>query len=375
MRLLYKLTATTAAQAQGPRSAQLSPQGYPEVGGAFYRGKRLIGMDGQKLSVPDTPANARAFGRCQTRRGSEPVAAGYPQVLLMRLVELGTHLSLEALIKPACYSEQKVARFLLEKTPVNSLLLWDSGFYSYTLLKQAMERGVQVLGRLPSTPIFQPIRRLSDDSILAYVYPDPWARRRGDSSKAILARIIRYTIDDPHRPGAGEIHRLVTTLLDEMTYPAKELVQLYHLRWEFEIANDELTSHQLARPVDLRSLKPAGVVQELYGVLLAHNAIRRVMCESAQRQKIDPRTLSFTHAVRVIKATIPLMRAAKTELLPGLYKAMVAQVGQGKLPRRDNRINPRVIKVKMSKWKKKRPEHLKPPQPQKTFQESIVMLK
>ena len=198
MRLLYKLTATTAAKVQDPRSAQLSPAGYPEVGGAFFRGKRLIGMDGQKLTVPDTPANAKAFGRCQTRRGSQKVAAGYPQVLLMHLVELGTRLSLEALIKPACHSEQKVARYLLEKTPVGSLLLWDSGFYSYTLLKRAMERGVDVLGRLPATPIFEPIRHLSDDSILAYVYPDPWARRRGDRSKAILVRIIRYTIDDPH---------------------------------------------------------------------------------------------------------------------------------------------------------------------------------
>jgi len=235
MRLLYKLTATTAAKVDGPRSPQLSQQGYPELGGAFYKGKRLIGMDGQKLTVPDTPANAKAFGRCQTRRGSEKVAAGYPQVLLMRLVELGTHLNLEALIKPACHSEQKVARFLLEKTPVGSLLLWDGGFYSYKLLKQAIERGI----------------------------------------------------------------------------PAKELIQLYHMRWEFEIANDELATHQLARPVDLRSLKPAGVVQELYGVLLAHNAVRRAMCESAERLNIDPRTLSFTHALRVIKETIPVMRAAK----------------------------------------------------------------
>jgi len=375
MRLLYKLTATTAAKIDGPRSPQLSPEGYPEVGGAFYRGMRVLGMDGQKLTMPDTPANARAFGRCYTRRGSEKVAAGYPQLLLMRLMELGTRLNLEALIKPACYSEKKAARALLERTPVGSLLLWDSGFYSYALLKQAMMRGVHMLGYLPWTPIFKPIKHLSDDSILAYIYPDPWARRRDDRSEAILARIIRYTIDDPNRPGDCEIHRLVTTLLDEKTYPAKELIQLYHVRWEFEIANDELTTHQLARPVDLRSLTPAGVVQEIYGVLLAHNAIRRVMCESAERENIDPRTLSFMHAVRVIRETIPLMRAARTELLPALYKAMVEQIGQGKLPPRDNRINPRVIKVKMSKWAKKRPKHLKPPQPQKTFLASIVMLK
>jgi hypothetical protein len=375
MRLLYNLTATTAATVDAARSAELSPPDCPQVGGAFYRGMRLVGIDGQKLGMPDTPENAKAFGRCQTRRGSKKVAAGYPQLLLMRLVELGTHLSLESLIRPACHSEAKVAGYLLKKVPAGSLLLWDCAFYSYKLVKEAMDAGVQLLGRLPSTPIFEVVKHLEDDSILAYVYPDPWARRRGDRSKALLVRIIRYTIDDPHRPGDCEIHRLVTTLLDEKTYPAKELIVLYHQRWEIEIDNDELTTHQLGRPVDLRSLKPAGVVQEVYGVLLAHNAIRRVMHESAKRQDIDPRTLSFTHAVRVIREAIPLMRAAKTEQLPALYEAMLTQIGLGKLPPRDNRINPRVIKVKMSKWKKKRPEHLKPPQPKKTFAAGVVMLK
>lgn len=375
MRALFKLTARTAASPSDARSQQLSPQDYPEVGGAFYRGMRLVGIDGQKLTVPDTPANAKAFGRCYTRRGTEQVQAGYPQALLVRLVELGTHLSLEALVKPACHAEAPVARSLLKHVPGGSLLLWDNGYYSYDLLKRAMKQGVQVLGRVPSTPILEPIRHLSDGSILAYVYPDPWARRRGDRSKAMLVRVIRYTLDDPQRPGHGEVHRLVTTLLDEKAYPAQELILLYHQRWELEIDNDELTTHQLNRPVDLRSRTPAGVVQELYGLLLAHNAIRRTMHRSAQRQQIDPRTLSFTHTVRVIKETIPLMRAAPIRQLPGLYEAMLQQIAQVRLPPRDNRINPRVVKVKMSKWNKKRPEHLHPPQPQKTFAAAIVMLK
>src|ERR1700761_2814620 len=105
MRLLFKSTAMPAAQVDAARSAQLSPPGYPELGGAFYRGMRLLGLDGQRITVPDTPANARSFGRCHTRRGSAKVPAGYPQVLLMRLVELGTHLGLETLIKPACHGE------------------------------------------------------------------------------------------------------------------------------------------------------------------------------------------------------------------------------------------------------------------------------
>lgn len=374
MRVLFKSTATVAALPDGPRSQQLSPEGYPEVGGAFYQGMRLLGIDGEKLSVPDTPANAKAFGRSSTKRAGKKVAGGYPQLLLTRLVELGTHVSLEALIKPSLHSEKPVAAFLLEKIPTGSLVLWDNGFYSYKLLKQAMDRGTDLLGRVPSTPILEPFKILSDGSILAYVYPDSWARRRGDRSKAILARIIRYTFDDPQRPGSGELHRLVTTLLNEKRFPAMELTLLYHQRWEFEIDNDELTTHQLARPVDLRSQTPVGVVQELYGVLLAHNAIRRVMHQAAQGPQIDPRTLSFTHAVRVIRETIPLMRAARTEQLPMLYDAMLEQIAQGRLPARDNRCNPRAVKVKMSKWRKKQPEDLHPPQPLKTFVAGVVIL-
>ncbi|MCC6682697.1 MAG: hypothetical protein IT445_17490 [Phycisphaeraceae bacterium] len=124
-----------------------------------------------------------------------------------------------------------------------------------------------------------------------------------------------------------------------------------------EIANDEITTHQLARPVELRSRTPRGVVQEVYGVLLAHNAARALMHEAAMPVDIDPRSLSFIHTVRVIRETIPLMRAAPAEQLWPLYRAMISHIASGRLPPRDNRINPRVVKVKMSNFAKKRPEH------------------
>ncbi len=58
--------------------------------GAFYRGLRLMIIDGQKLLLPDTPANRKAFGKHTTRRSGRVVPAGYPQVQLMRLLEAGT---------------------------------------------------------------------------------------------------------------------------------------------------------------------------------------------------------------------------------------------------------------------------------------------
>jgi hypothetical protein len=251
--------------------------------------------------------------------------------------------------------------------------LWDTGFYSFKLMTQAMAEGKFFLGPAASHIILKPLKDLGDGSYLAKIYPT--YRHRERDRNGVLVRILHYTFDDPARTGHGEDHRLVSNLLDPHTYPTKELIVLYHERWEIELDNDEITTHQLDRAVELRSRKPAGVVQELYGILAAHNAIRALMHESALTIDVDPRTLSFMHAVRIIRDTIPIMRNARTEMLPTIYRAMLATIGLGRLPPRDGRINPRVIKVsRPSNFPVKKPKHYHSPQPQKTFLDSIVLL-
>jgi hypothetical protein len=340
--------------------------------GAFYKGMRMRALDGVHLDVVDTPANAAAFGRPSTTRNGQAVAGGYPQVLVVYLCETGTHAVQDVVIRPCNSGEKRPARWLLGQVPAGDLLLWDSGFYSYKLLAQAMDQGVQVLGPVPAGVVLRPIKRLSDGSYLAKIYPSQYARQKDRDGR--IVRILEYTFDDPARPGHGERHRLVTTLLDENEYPALELIGLYHERWEIEIANDELKTHQLARLVDLRSRTPVGVRQEIYGVLLAYNAVRGLMHEAAVAEQIDPRRLSFLDSLRIIRDTVADMRNARTAQLPVLYRGLLLLIGQCRLPPRDGRINPRVIKRKMSKWLKKRPEHYRPPQPEKTFDKAVVML-
>jgi hypothetical protein len=340
--------------------------------GAFYKGMRIRALDGVHLTVVDTPANAAAFGRPSTTRHGESVAGGYPQVLVVYLCETGTHTIQELVIRPCNSSEKPPARYLLKQVSKGDLLLWDGGFYSYPLLTQAMDQGVHVLAPVPSNVVLQPVQRLSDGSYLAKIYPSYYARQRDRDGR--LVRVLEYTFDDPNRPGHGERHRLVTTLLDEKEYPARELICLYHERWEIEIANDELKTHQLARLVDLRSRTPQGVRQELYGVLLAYNAVRALMHEAALAEQIDPRRLSFLDSLRIIRDTVADMRNARTEQLPTLYRGMLKLIADCRLPPRDGRINPRVIKRKMSNWLKKRPQHYRPPQPRKPFDQAVVIL-
>ncbi|EQD71956.1 transposase IS4 family protein, partial [mine drainage metagenome] len=82
--------------------------------GAFYHGLRLMIIDGQKLLLPDTVANRKPFGKQTTRRFGRVVAAGYPQVHLIRLLEAGTHLTVELLVKPFKKHEYPLAGALLK---------------------------------------------------------------------------------------------------------------------------------------------------------------------------------------------------------------------------------------------------------------------
>jgi hypothetical protein len=250
------------------------------------------------------------------------------------------------------------------------LLLWDRGFLSYELVQQVLQQGAQLLARIKKNLVFRPIRRLRDGSYLAKLYASP--RHRDRDEGGLLVRIIEYTLDDPGRSASGEKHRLLTTLLAAARHPATRLIVLYHERWEEELAIDELKTHQCERPV-LRSETPAGVVQEIDGLLLAHYVVRVLMSEAAQRNNLPPRRLSFTGTLKVLRCRLPECPKSRKGLLRW-YEDLLAEIAEEVLPERRDRINPRVIKRKMSNWRKKRPDHRRCPQPTKKFRQSVVIL-
>jgi len=341
-------------------------QATPQTPGAFYRGLRLMALDSFVVDVPDRPANARVFGR----PGSHRSPAAFPQARVLALCEVGTHVLWKAQIKPCRRSEVTMAPALLRFLQKDMLLLWDRSFLSYALVRQVRQRGAHLLARVKKNLIFRPLRRLRDGSYLAKLYPSPRHRDRDDGG--LVVRIIEYTLDDPGRPGSGEKHRLLTTLLGATRHPAQRLIVLYHERWEEEVTIDELKTHQRERPV-LRSETPAGVVQEIQGLLLAHYVVRVLMTEAARPNERPPRRLSFTGALKVLRCRLPECPKSRAGLRRW-YADLLAEIAEEVLPERRHRINPRVIKRKMSNWRKKRPEHRQYPQPTKKFRQSVVML-
>jgi Insertion element 4 transposase N-terminal/Transposase DDE domain len=349
----------------------VGPLATPDTPGAFYRGLRLIGCDGSIFDVPDSQANANAFHRATGSRGD----GAFPQVRKVSLVELGTHVEFAFAAGGWQDSEQALAELLFDQVPADALLLEDRGFFSYPAWKKLAARGVQLLVRIKSHMVFKPIRRLSDGSYLAKIYASPWDRQKDRAG--IVVRIIEYTLDDPQRTGHGEVHRLMTTLLDEALYPAGELIALYHERWEEEITLDEQKTHhdprRATKPAHLRSETPQGVLQELYALSLGHFVTRALMLQAAAQAAIDVDQLSYTGCFQILKCRLPECDSRTTETFAQWCAGLLWEMQREVIEPRRNRVNPRVIKRKMSKWMKKRPEHRRIPPLTKTFAETVVI--
>jgi len=344
------------------------PMATPATLGAFLFGLRLMAIDGTTEDVPDTPANVAVFGRHQGDRGP----SAFPQVQGVYLVECGTHAVVDAGFWPYHTSERVGGFRLLRSVTPGMLVMWDRGFHDYDMFVQTRQQGAHVLSRLPADVKPELVRRLADGSYLAYLRPSDYRRRK--QGERLLVRVIEYTLTDPNLPGYGEVHRLVTTLLDPRAYPILDLICAYHERWEVEITIDEIDTHQRLLPGPVRSLKPVGVIQELYGLLIAHYIIRALMHEAAQQAHLDPDRLSFVGAIKVLQKAVPEFQMTAPEQLPALYQRLLRDIARKRLPPRRLRSNPRVVKRKMSNFMLKRAEHFAWPQPSAhSFREAIAV--
>jgi hypothetical protein len=345
------------------------PLATPETLGAFLFGLRLMAIDGTTEDVPDTPENAAAFGRYHGGRGD----SAFPQVKGVYLAECGTHAIVDAGFWPCRTTERLGGLRLLRSVGPGMLVMWDTGFHDFDMVQRTVEQGAHVLARLPAHVKPQLVRRLKDGSYWATIRPSAYARRK--RGECLLVRIIEYTITDPNLPHHGEVHRLLTTLLDPERYPALDLVCAYHERWEIELVIDETDTHQRLANRPLRSLKPVGVIQELYALLIAHYAVRFLMHDAALQADIDPDRLSFTHALQVLQAAIPEFQMTAPDLLSALYTRLLNDLAARPLPERRLRTNPRVVKRKMSNFKLKRAEHFAWPQPAVlTFRQAVTLI-
>ncbi len=149
---------------------------------------------------------------------------------------------------------------------------------------------------------------------------------------------------------------LLTSLRDPNEYPATEIADLYHERWELELGYDEIKTELLEREETIRSRKPDGVKQELWGIFLAYNLIRLEIARIAVEADVEPTRISFVEALRLIRNEWEWLSVTSPGAIPKRLDTMRRNVKRYVLPPRRARSFPRAVKIKMSSYDRKRPE-------------------
>ena len=280
--------------------------------GAWFRGLRVMAIDGLVLDVPATPENDEEFGRSGNATASSP----FPQVRLVALGECGTPGIVDAAFGPVATGEQTFAAQLIARFTPGVLVLADRNFYSYQAWQQGAATGAQLLWRVSASLRLPVLEWLPDGSFRSVlINPKVRGRRREqlvaaaaagdelDPAQAMAVRVVEYMIDN--RVGGGELFCLITTLADHVFAPAVELAAAYAERWEIELSFDEIEIHQTGGDRVLRSRTPELVKQEIWSLLLTHYAIRHVMKDAADTVGTDPDDLSFIRSYRAIRRQVP----------------------------------------------------------------------
>jgi hypothetical protein len=272
------------------------PLATAETPGAFLAGRRLVAIDGTCLDVADTPANDGHFGRPGVMKGER---SAFPQARVVALAECGTHAMFDAVVGPYTTSENTLARQLLGRLDAGTICLADRGFYGFAAWQAARESGADLLWRVSDRLGLEPTEILDDGSYLAQVFD---SQRDTKRQHPVTVRVVEYTVADG-RDSTGP-YRLLTTILDPGEAPATELAAAYAQRWEIETAFDELKTHQRGPRAVLRSRSPELVLQEIWGHLCCHYAIRTLMFEAAAAAGEDPDRVSFVAALRISRRSI-----------------------------------------------------------------------
>ena len=252
-------------------------------------------------------------------------------------------------------AEIDLARDLVSEIAPGSLVLLDSGLSAYDLLWGIRARGASFLARIGAQAKPTVVGELGPgDAVVEVTLRSYHRRRHRDMPRKWTLRMITY------RPeGAEEDIRLLTDLMPESGFTHDELAELYHDRWEEETIFDEIKTHlcdcaTVNRPVVFRSKTPARVVQELWGMLIAYNAVRKTMHKAARRKELDARRASFTSATeRVREATYEMMRLPARRLA-ARHEQMLIAIARVLVPKRPWRRFPRAVKIKMSCYPLKR---------------------
>jgi len=309
-----------------------------------WRGLALYGLDGTTLRVADSPENRETFGGQHSRNGD----CGYPQVRVVALMALRSHIMSAFRFADYSTGEITLARGIWNEVPENSLVVVDRNFLvKKDLIHLECSGHRHWLSRTKSNTKWAIVERLGRNDYLV-----EWDVHEPGIPRTWQLRAIHYKRKGHPRS------TLLTSLLDAEKYPAKEIVALYHERWELEIAYDEMKTHLLDRQETIRSRTPTGVFQELWGIAIAYNLVRKEMERAAAIAGVPPTRISFVAALSYIREVLFWLTGRR--ISPGTIPRRLLDLERNLKrlvlpPRRTERVYPRAVKVKMSNYSRKMP--------------------
>lgn len=304
-----------------------------------WRGLAVLGLDGTRLRVPDSVENRQAFDQALSARSG---TCSYPLLQVVGLMVLRSHLLLDFDFDRGYRSELSLAEPILDRAPADSLIIVDRGFAYPTVLQHIASKRRHWLTRARKTTRWKVVRKLGKDDHLVEI---PASRYIPTPT---VARAIRY-----QRKGF-QPRVLLTSLVEAERFPAEEIIALYHERWEIELAYNEVKTHTLEQFESLRSKTPERIRQEVWGLAVAYNLVRREMEAVAAHMGLPPTRISFRGALRLIREAFFWAAVASPGSLPKLVERMRLELEELVIPpRRAGRSYPRVVKIKMSNYNRK----------------------
>lgn len=263
------------------------PVGSPAMEGVFWRGRRLVAVDGTVFDLPRGKDNEAEY--------QVPAGGALPQARVVALAECGTLALLGAELDSIAVGERALFERLLPRLGPDTLLMADRGFPSYDLYVTTLATGADVLWRVSASFTLPVLARLKDGTYLSELHGTRKKQRA-------TVRVIEYSILDDD--GISEVFALVTNLLDPDQAPALELARNYSERWHIELLF-RLVKVDLRTPGGvLRSRSPQGVRQELWALLCLYQALRTLITRAAVIAGVDATRISFPPALDAVKDSV-----------------------------------------------------------------------
>lgn len=316
---------------------------------AFWRGWRLIALDGTQYSVTNTPQVTATTTKAAARRGR----AAFAKIGVAVLLELAVHNPLAAAIARQGESELALARGLLAQLPKGALLLADRLYGVPAVIVEvwaACQRvGSHFVFRVPRHIKARLVAKLPDGSrrirVAVREKRRPWHIERWLEIREIRVQVGRKGFR------RHEL-RLFTSLLDHRTAPALELAKLYATRWEHEVYFRE--AKRVLRQTDvLQSHTVETGAQEIAAIILATALLARERARAANGE-VPVLRVKFGVVLAIVRSQWFFLGPCE-DLLTDRQKDQIVQRGQALMrhcvtAKRRSRTNPRAVRQPVRKW-------------------------